>query len=127
MFGRLGKDVAPSADAEGTSRRQFLRRTGMAGVVTAAMIGGAEVAGLSSAFASSKVGNRPRYRVEGGKSPDICTGFCNYTYTPRQCNGGRACPGGQCCFTFTCGGTCGTSSGKRCMTHSCSNFSICCH
>jgi hypothetical protein len=127
MIRRLGKDSSPPRDAEGTSRRQFLRRAGLAGALSAAVIGGAEVMGLSSASAVTKRANRPRYRVEGGQSPDVCTGFCNYTYTPRQCNGGKSCPSGQCCFTFTCGGTCGTSSGKGCRVHSCNNYSICCH
>lgn len=127
MFKRFGKESMAPREAEGTSRRQFLRRAGVTGALTAAVIGGAEVTGLTSAFASTKSANRPLYRLEGVNSPDVCTGFCNYTYTPRQCNGGRPCPPGYCCFTYTCGGTCGSGTHKACIAHTCSNFSICCH
>jgi hypothetical protein len=124
MFRRSGRDPAVP---DGSSRRQFLRRAGVTGALSAAVIGCAEVVGLSSAFASTKHPARPRYRVQGGASPDICTGYCNYTYTPYKCNGGKACPSGQCCFAYSCAGTCGTSSGHTCYSHACSNFSTCCH
>lgn len=121
MFRRLGQGPATS---EGSSRRQFIKRAGLTGALTAAVIGGAEVAGLTPALASSRRSDHPGHR---GGSPKVCTGNCTYTYTPRQCNGGKSCPSGQCCFTYQCAGSCGSGHGKMCVTHSCSNFNVCCH
>jgi anaerobic selenocysteine-containing dehydrogenase len=110
MFRR--SDQAPA----GSSRRQFLKRAGVTGALSAAVLGGAEVAGLSSAFASTRNPKRPR----------SCNGHCTYTYTPYKCNGGKACPSGECCFYQSCEGTCGTSHGYGCRAHGCSNYETCC-
>lgn len=113
MFRRLGHE--PPA-TEGSNRRQFLRRTGVAGALSAAVIGGAEVTGLSPAFATTRHPARRR----------SCNGHCTNTYSPRKCNGGKSCPSGQCCFHYSCEGSCGSGSGYHCVIHSCSNFTTCC-
>ncbi len=95
-------------DQPDTSRRQFLRRAGITAAVAAALSGTAEAVGISSAFAAAKGPNR-RY---------CCI---SYTYSPYHCNGGRACPSGQCCFYYVgCG-----HSGYACIAHSCNNFVSC--
>jgi hypothetical protein len=112
MFRRPG---GPSVTPEGSSRRQFIKRAGVTGALTAAVIGGAEVAGLGSAFASTKHANHR------AGSPKICECACSYKYTPGQCG---KCGTGQCCFTYTCTGTCG-GKGKLCITRNCANFNVC--
>jgi hypothetical protein len=109
---RFRSSLSAGPEDRGSSRRQFLRRAGVAGALGAALVGGAEMTGLSSALASSK---------KTGK-PQACARTCVYTYTPRQCNGGKSCPGGECCFTAS--GPC--CSGKVCMARSCASFAVCC-
>lgn len=98
-----------------TSRRQFLRRAGLAGAAAAALAGTADLAGMSSALAA--VGHKGNKR---GKNDRMCCLSC--TYTPFHCNGGRACPSGQCCFY--CVNSCGGAS-HMCLSHSCNNWSNC--
>jgi len=104
----------PSSDQPHTSRRQFLRRTGITAAVAAAFVGAADIAGMSSASAAVK------HKNGRAASPDACCVSC--TYTPGHCNGGKACPSGECCFR--CVNNCGGTS-FECLTHSCSNFSTC--
>jgi hypothetical protein len=72
--------------SEEPTRRHFLRRAGLMGAVTAAFIGGADLAGIP-AHASVR-SNKQR------TSPD--TGCCiDYTWAPGHCG---TCPSGECCF-----------------------------
>lgn len=111
----LGKPRTPSSDQPDTSRRQFLRRAGITAAVTAALAGTADVAGMSSAFAAAKHKNRH------GAGSNSCCVSC--TYTPRQCNGGKSCASGECCFY--CYHNCGGYYSYACLAHSCNNFSNC--
>lgn len=103
-----------AADGVDPDRRQFLRRAGVTAVFTAALAGVADVAGVS-ALASTK------RRHEHGTKPDVCCTV--FTYSPGHCNGGKACPSGQCCFFIesSCSG-----NSYSCVTHSCSDFSTGC-
>jgi hypothetical protein len=76
------------------TRRHFLRRTGIMGAVTAAFIGGADLAGIS-AQASVKSNKRRM----GPAVPEVCC--IDYTWAPDHCNGGHPCPSGECCFHAT--------------------------
>lgn len=98
------------SDQPDASRRQFLRRAGITAAVAAAFAGTADMAGIPAAAAAAK-GMKRR--------PDFCC--ISYTYAPFHCNGGSACPSGQCCFHWvSCHG-----SGYACIAHSCSNFTAC--
>jgi anaerobic selenocysteine-containing dehydrogenase len=112
----LGKARTPSHDQPDTSRRQFLRRAGITAAVTAALAGTADVAGMSSAFAAAQ-----RKNHSYGASSRRCCVSC--TYTPFHCNGGKACPSGECCFH--CYHNCGNYYSYACLAHSCNNFSNC--
>jgi hypothetical protein len=96
-----------------TDRRTFLRRAGISAAVTAAVVGGADLAGLSAASAATR---------SKRSSPEECCITC--IYEPRQCNGGRACPQAGCCFYCYFNSGCG-SDGYRCMNRSCTTFSQC--
>jgi hypothetical protein len=114
---RTGRAHSPSdhGDQPDTSRRQFLRRAGLAGAVAAALAGTADLAGMSSALAAAGQQNH-----QHGTNRRNCCLSC--VYTPGHCNGGRPCPSGQCCFRCTnnCGGTT-----TMCRQHSCNNWSNC--
>lgn len=108
----------PAQTADGASRRQFLRRAGITGALTAGLLGTAEVTGLSSALASP---SQPR----GHQAKRSCGSFCKYTYSPGHCGpNGAKCPPGSCCF-YQSGGCC--TNRYNCIVHSCTNFEICCH
>jgi hypothetical protein len=80
--------------------------------VTERLASGADLAGVTSA-AAKPVRNR------GDK---ICSCVINYTYTPYNCNGGKAFPSGECCYYIT---GCGNDS-HACLAHSgCGNFTRC--
>ncbi|HEY7143650.1 MAG TPA: hypothetical protein VH637_05330 [Streptosporangiaceae bacterium] len=96
---------------EGSTRRHFLRRAGISGAIAAALVGVTDAAGLSQALASTK---RPQ-NCGGGNQ------FC--AYSPRQCNGGKACPPGYCCYHCT---GCGGNYFSCIPTGSCKSFSACC-
>jgi hypothetical protein len=111
MHGGRGHQHSEGVRPGGVSRRSFLRRAGVTGAAAAAMIGIADVAGMSSAFAATR------------KRPASCGCFETCRYTPRQCNGGKACPSGKCCFTCSFGGSaagCDTRGGLvACMAGPC--------
>jgi hypothetical protein len=117
----LGKRHAhPSHPRPGqvdTDRRQFLRRAGVTAVVTTALAGVMDMAGMS-ALASTRL--KHEHQAKPGTKPDACCGI--FTYSPRHCNGGNSCPSGQCCFYVQT--SCGASY-YACITHSCSSFSTC--
>jgi hypothetical protein len=90
--GQVNGDLSNRDDEyQPPTRRNFLRRTGIIGAVTAAVIGGADLAGVS-AHASVKSNKRRT----NSAAPDVCC--ISYTWAPDHCNGGKPCPGGQCCF-----------------------------
>jgi hypothetical protein len=97
------------------TRRSFLRRTGIIGAVTAAFIGGADLAGLS-AHASVKSNKR---RTDPAV-PDVCC--ISYTWAPGHCNGGHSCPSGQCCFHAV---NCAPSMYACLDSSSCADFTRC--
>ena len=74
--------------------------------------------GLSSAGAATTSGKRP-----GTNRPGACECIITYTYSPYQCNGGKACPSGQCCYHAT---GCGSNT-YACFTNpgGCANFTEC--
>ncbi len=90
-----------------TSRRGFLRRAGITSAVAAGIIGAADVAGLSPAFADNQ--GSMRYKVTGrttrvlgpGASPSCCS--CGNFFS---CQCGGCCPPGTCCYHVS--GCCGT-------------------
>lgn len=111
------------AQAE-TSRRGFLRRAGITGAVAAGLLGVADVAGVSPAFAGRasiyvklKHGD---YALKNGKYvflghgavPTKCP-TCSECGHYESCNCGGCCPPGTCCIVYprTC---CG--SNHRCVT-----------
>jgi hypothetical protein len=110
-----------SPEDGGTSRRHFLRYTGIATAVTAAVAGGAELVGLTSASAATQHNAKQSgTHQHSGGHPDVCCG--NFIYSPYKCNGGKACPSGQCCFYVTT--SCGASY-YACISGHCSTFSTC--
>jgi len=118
----LGKRHAPHSHPRpgqvDADRRQFLRRAGITAIINTALAGAADVVGIS-ALASTQP--KHEHGAKPGTKPDVC---CNvFTYSPGHCNGGKACPSGQCCFFIesSCGG-----SYYSCVTHSCSDFSTGC-
>ena len=82
MINRSGKKLAPSLEAEGTSRRQFLRRAGVAGALTAAMIGGAEVTGLSSALCVTARPERHSGRISAAAASQISASSAPISFIP---------------------------------------------
>jgi hypothetical protein len=76
------------------SRRRFLRQAGLMGAVTAAFVGAADLAGMSSAVAGLKP-------MKAHAHSDIpCCVTC--TYSAGHCNGGKPCSSGSCCFHCVC-------------------------
>jgi hypothetical protein len=102
-----GHEHAEDGEKHATTRRNFLRRAGITGAAAAALIGGADLAGLTPAYARSQKARA------GARGKTACAG-CSYgcTYTPGKCGG---CGTGGCCFT--CTGSCGTL--RQC--HPCSD------
>jgi hypothetical protein len=93
----------------GSTRRHFLRRAGITGALAAAFVGAADAAGLGKALAST--------------SRRCGHGILTCTYTPRQCNGGRPCSPGWCCYH--CVGPC--ENVHTCIaTGQCKSFTGCC-
>lgn len=92
---------AGHAHAEGEdrahTRRSFLRRAGIAGALAAGLAGGAELAGMSPAYARSH-----KARTRNSKAGGVQTGRCqcsySCSYTPGQCGN---CGTGNCCFSCT--------------------------
>lgn len=83
-----------STDAHGhASRRDFLRRAGLTGAVAAAIVGGIDLAGMSSASATA---DPRRLRPAGPKGCTPCTYVCTYHKGEPGCHG--TCPSGQCCY-----------------------------
>jgi hypothetical protein len=115
----------PRAEKAGVDRRQFLRRAGLTTALAAAVAGGADLVGITAASAKVK-SSRQRAPSDGHVSPDTCCYTC--LYEPRQCNGGKSCDFGECCFFcyyYTPSGqTCETSK-YLCLGHSCNTFSGC--
>jgi hypothetical protein len=72
------------------SRRRFLRQAGLMGAVTAAFVGAADLAGMSSAVAGVK--------PMKSRTHSPCCETC--TYSAGHC--GHTCPSGQCCFHCVC-------------------------
>jgi anaerobic selenocysteine-containing dehydrogenase len=110
-----------TADQEGpgrSSRRDFLRRAGMAGALAAGLAGGAELLGMSSASAATQ---RRVRKVSQGRSDAPCTETYRCVQSPGKC-GGPCQPSGHCCYTCTgcgvtlvgCHDTCSTSFGGCC-------------
>lgn len=95
---------------EGSTRRHFLRRAGITSAVAAALVGVADVAGVSQALAGTR-------RRNCGHGSQTCT------YAPRHCNGGNPCPPGNCCYH--CVG-CGGNHYTCIPTGSCKSFTACC-
>lgn len=113
LRGRAGKKrVTRENDELYPTRRNFIRRAGIAGGIMAAVIGTADLAGMSSAVASSK---------KQSTAAEPCCFTC--TFDPGHCNGGAACPSGSCCFH--CVGSCG-SEYTQCLTRpNCDKFGYC--
>jgi hypothetical protein len=110
---RAGRGNEQVHEPKLTSRRHFLRRAGITSALAAAIVGGADMAGLSSASAGTRGTNK------------ACNSRCQYTYTPGRCapNGG-SCPSGSCCY-YQCGPCCVCR--YNCIAHHCSyNFYYCC-
>jgi hypothetical protein len=104
-------------DALASDRRSFLKRAGVTGAIAAALVGGAEVTGLSSAMAATKHGSK-------SSGPDLgCCVKC--TYTPYKCKNGAACPSGQCCFHCVCNSPSCCSPYYSCISGHCSTFTEC--
>ena len=93
-------NVAHSRD-DGPSRRGFLRRAGLVGAATAAVIGGADVLGLTSASATTRSATTHRgtkRRAHG--DPDCCSIECEYQGC--GCKGVSGAGGNGCCDSGTC-------------------------
>lgn len=106
------------------SRRDFLHHAGIAGAATAAIIGGADLVGLTSASAATKAA-KPKYRRFG---PDVCTceWECVYHRGEPGCHG--TCPSGSCCYLCTASpASCGSFSGCYSGYKDCASHSICGH
>lgn len=119
MRGRFSRvDHVDAGSVDGASRRQFLRRAGITAALTAAVAGGADLAGLTAA--SAKV--RPSSKRN---QPDTCC--VTALYEPNQCEpDGRACPGGACCYYLIYSDCPGESDHYDCLNGvGCKTFSKC--
>lgn len=109
------KRVTQEKDVPDPTRRNFIRRAGIISGLTAAVLGTADLVGMSSAVAAA----RPNQRNAPAAEP--CCYSC--TFDPGHCNKGAACPSGQCCFH--CVGSCGGSY-TQCLTRpNCDKFGYC--
>jgi|SRR5579875_2224471 len=118
MRGRFSRVNHVDTDGtDGTSRRQFLRRAGITAALTAAVAGGADLAGLTAA--SAKV------RPAKGRKPSTCC--VTALYEPDQCRpDGHACPSGECCFYLIYSECPGESDHYACLGgEGCKTFSQC--
>lgn len=114
------RDTTPQAT---TSRRRFLSRATIMAAMSAALVGGAEVAGLSPALAKGQ--HRGRTLISNAPLPQHkCQCLCNCTclYSPGYCNGGKPCPNGKCCYDCDC---CGSYAFACFSNHCHSNFTYC--
>lgn len=111
LRGHAGKKrVTREEDELYPTRRNFIRRAGIIGGITAAFIGTADLAGMSSAMASRK---------KQSSAAEPCCFSC--TFDPGHCGG--TCPSGSCCFH--CVGSCG-SEYTQCLTRpNCDKFGYC--
>jgi hypothetical protein len=98
------------------TRRNFIRRAGIIGGITAAVIGAADLAGMSSAVAAVGVKGQ---RNASGAEP--CCFSC--TFDPGHCNNGAACASGSCCFH--CVGSCGSEYTQCLSRPNCDKFGYC--
>lgn len=98
-------------------RRAFLRKAGITGAMTAAVVGVADMAGLTSASAASrKPGAVPAGFTVSLGSPDSAASSSSCTFVHCGCgtNGRTCCSPGLCCYH--CSGNC--VSGKICLSRS---------
>lgn len=119
MRRRLSRSSHLDTDGvEAASRRQFLRRAGITAALTAAVAGGADLAGLTAASAKVRPSSKRR-------SPDTCC--VTALYEPNQCwPDGRACPSGECCFYLMYSECPGESDHYSCLGGvGCKTFSKC--
>lgn len=130
MRGRLSRVNHVDTDStDGTSRRQFLRRAGITAALTAAVAGGADLAGMSAASAKVRTPGQKRspglFRTGKNRGPDTCCVVA--TYSPYKCNPyGHACESGECCFYLAYSGCSGETNHYACLGgEGCSSFSEC--
>ena len=119
MRGRLSRGShLDTGSAQAPGRRQFLRRAGITAALTAAVVGGADLAGLTAASAKVRPSSRKR-------SPDTCC--VTAVYSPFQCRpDGAACPSGECCFHLLYSGCSGETDHFACLGGvGCKTFSEC--
>jgi hypothetical protein len=90
------------------ARRGFLRMTGITTAVTAGILGVADVAGLSPAFADSQ--QQPTGRVTSLPRP--ASASCCWYGSYSGCNCSGCCPPGSCCYVWPAG--CGKKGFHSC-------------
>ena len=112
---RAKKIIHHPAGELDTSRRTFLRRAGLASAMAAALAGGAELVGVTTASAAS------RQRTDACPCPAGCVMMSCKCAGVSHAGSNGCCDPGYCCYHCTFPSHCGGGTFRMCFTRSASN------